>query len=144
MAKDLEYYEKLDKRTKEYKEWKANREAEASPKGLGDSIEKITKATGIADVVKFVAGEDCGCAERKDKLNELFPYKEPQCLKENEYRWLSSLYESSAKTLNGSNQKRLYKIYNRVFGTNKQGGGCSSCVIKVYNEMKEYFEKYNK
>jgi hypothetical protein len=143
MEKDLEYYEKLDKRTKEYKEWKANREAEASPKGLGDSIEKITKATGIADVVKFVAGEDCGCDERKEKLNELFPYKTPQCLKENEYNWLSSLYESESGVLSASNQKRLYKIYNRVFGTNKQGSGCTSCVIKVYNEMKDYFFKYN-
>jgi len=46
-------------------------------KGLGDSIEKITKATGIKKVVETVnkvVGKDCGCAERKDTLNRLFPY----------------------------------------------------------------------
>ena len=75
MEKDLEYYENLDKRTKEYKEWKANKEKEdeASSKGLGDSVEKVLKATGVSDVVKFIAGEDCGCDERKEKLNDLVP-----------------------------------------------------------------------
>ena len=37
-------------------------------KGLGDSIEKITKATGIKKVVDKIAkatGKDCGCDERK-------------------------------------------------------------------------------
>ena len=46
-------------------------------KGLGDTIEKITKATGIKKVVEKVSevtNKDCGCAKRQDKLNELFPY----------------------------------------------------------------------
>ena len=46
-------------------------------KGLGDSIEKITKATGIKKVVETVnkvVGKDCGCGKRKDTLNRLFPY----------------------------------------------------------------------
>ena len=46
-------------------------------KGLGDSIEKITQATGIKkviDKVNEVTGKDCGCKKRKDKLNKLFPY----------------------------------------------------------------------
>ena len=46
-------------------------------KGLGDSIEKITKATGIKKVVEVVSkvtNKDCGCNERKDTLNRLFPY----------------------------------------------------------------------
>ena len=34
--------------------------------GFGDTIHAITKATGIEKVVKAVAGEDCGCKERKD------------------------------------------------------------------------------
>ena len=56
-----EYYENLDKRTKEYKAYSEWKEAqEASPEGLGDSIEKITEATGIKAAVKFLAGEDCG------------------------------------------------------------------------------------
>ena len=46
-------------------------------KGLGDSIEKITKATGIkkvVDKVSEVTGKDCGCGARKDTLNKMFPY----------------------------------------------------------------------
>jgi len=44
-------------------------------KGLGDSIAKVTQATGINKAVKAVVGEDCGCKERQEKLNQLFPYK---------------------------------------------------------------------
>ena len=50
---------------------------EKKSKGLGDSIEKITKATGIKKVVDTVSkavNKDCGCAKRKDTLNRLFPY----------------------------------------------------------------------
>ena len=46
-------------------------------KGLGDSIEKITKVTGIKKVVNTVSKavkKDCGCAKRKNTLNRLFPY----------------------------------------------------------------------
>ena len=42
-------------------------------KGLGDTIEKITEATGIKRVVKKHI-RDCGCDKRKEKLNRLFPY----------------------------------------------------------------------
>jgi hypothetical protein len=47
-------------------------------KGLGDTIEKITKVTGIKRVVDAVSkatGKDCGCSERKDTLNRKFTYK---------------------------------------------------------------------
>jgi len=145
MEKDLEYYEKLDKRTKEYKEWKANKEKEdeASPKGLGDSVEKITKATGIADVVKFIAGEDCGCDERKEKLNELFPYKNPQCFTEDEYSWIGSFIERKPTKVTASEQRTMYSIYNRVFNSNKQTGNCTSCVQEIYDTLKLYYEKYS-
>ena len=47
-------------------------------KGLGDSIEKFTKATGIKSIVNAVnklrGKKDCGCSKRRDKLNEKFPY----------------------------------------------------------------------
>ena len=48
-------------------------------KGLGDTVEKFTRATGIkkaVDVVtKAMGKKDCGCKKRKDKLNKAFPYK---------------------------------------------------------------------
>ena len=42
--------------------------------GLGDTIEQITEATGIKKVVKALFGEECGCDQRKEMLNKLFPY----------------------------------------------------------------------
>ena len=48
-------------------------------KGLGDSIERFTKATGIKSLVqmgtKAVGKKDCGCNKRKKALNKAFPYK---------------------------------------------------------------------
>jgi hypothetical protein len=47
--------------------------------GLGDVIEKVVESTGISYVVKKVAGKkNCGCAARKAKLNELFPFKQQE------------------------------------------------------------------
>lgn len=41
-------------------------------KGLGDTIEKITAATGVKKVVETISkvtGKDCGCAARKAAMN---------------------------------------------------------------------------
>ena len=38
-------------------------------RGLGDSVEKLTKATGIKSIVKKVA-PDCGCQARQEALND--------------------------------------------------------------------------
>lgn len=46
-------------------------------RGLGDSIEKFTKATGIkkaVDTYSKKTGKDCGCGSRRDRLNRLFPF----------------------------------------------------------------------
>jgi hypothetical protein len=40
--------------------------------GFGDTIEKITAATGIKYVVETIAeatGKDCGCSDRKAAMN---------------------------------------------------------------------------
>ena len=51
-------------------------------KGLGDTIEKFTKATGIKSFTQVLARngvlgkkKDCGCNKRKEALNKAFPYK---------------------------------------------------------------------
>ena len=45
-------------------------------KGLGDSIEKLTEATGIKKAVNKITGDkDCGCNKRKEYLNKIIPYK---------------------------------------------------------------------
>ena len=85
-------------------------------KGLGDTIEKITEATGIKKVVKAIAGEDCGCDDRRDLLNSLFPYKkmQPECLDPEEIEYLSSgvLRKTS---LPYKDRERIATIHSRVF-----------------------------
>ena len=58
--------------------YKQKRSFSEPSRGLGDSIEKFTKATGIKSVVNKVSnaiGKDCGCGERRDSLNRAFPFK---------------------------------------------------------------------
>ena len=58
---------------------RSNMQQQQKSKGLGDTIEKITTATGIKKVVDTVAkatGKDCGCKERRDALNRAFPYQD--------------------------------------------------------------------
>ena len=57
--------------------YKLNYMEKNKSKGLGDTIAKITKATGIKKVVDTVSkatGKDCGCGKRQNTLNRLFPY----------------------------------------------------------------------
>jgi len=133
-------YEKLDKRTKEYKEWKKSKKA--APAGLGDSIEKITEVTGIKKAVEFIAGEDCGCDERKKKLNNMFSYKKPECFTEDEYNYMWELVNKNPYKIDSDQQKRLLAIYNRVFKVNKRFSTCASCVRSMYRELKHYLEAY--
>lgn len=42
--------------------------------GLGDTIEAITKATGIKAATEALFGPNCGCDARKEYLNKLVPY----------------------------------------------------------------------
>lgn len=44
-------------------------------KGVGDTLERILKATTIDKIAKFALGDDCGCSGRKDYLNKKLPYK---------------------------------------------------------------------
>lgn len=54
-------------------------EKKTKSRGLGDTIAKITNATGLDKLAetaaKAVGAEDCGCKRRQEKLNELIPYK---------------------------------------------------------------------
>lgn len=46
-------------------------------KGLGDTVEAFTQATGIKAIVDRASkalNTDCGCDGRKKTLNDLFPY----------------------------------------------------------------------
>lgn len=111
--------------------------------GLGDTVEKVFKATGIDKVAKFVLGEDCGCDERKKILNHLFPYRKPECLLEDEYEYLKELFSVSRNRITVEQQTRMIEIYNRVFKDKAQPTSCSSCFKNnVYNKLQRVYQEY--
>lgn len=111
-------------------------------KGLGDLVEDTLKATGVDKVAKFVLGEDCGCEERKNALNVMFPFKQVECLTETEHDWLTELYSKPINTINVATQDQLLKIYNRVFHKKTKRSGCGKCVKAKINELKKVYNEY--
>lgn len=116
--------------------------AKRTSRGLGDTVAKFTEATGIDKVVKFVAGEDCGCKERQEKLNKIFPYKTPECLTEEEHKELTELIPNMRVKVRPSDQLAFLKIYNRVFKTNEQPTSCASCLNDMLRKIKMVYNEY--
>lgn len=114
--------------------------AKRKAKGLGDTVENVLEATGIAAVVKFIAGDDCGCNERKEKLNQRFPYF--NCLTEQEYNYLTELDINNKYSLTPTEQKQILDIYQRIFNKRKSPTTCSSCWVQIMNDLKAVYATY--
>jgi len=62
---------------KEVKQLEKDGGVNMKSRGLGDSIQKFTKATGIKSVVDKVSkglNIPCGCEGRRKAMNAIFPY----------------------------------------------------------------------
>jgi hypothetical protein len=110
--------------------------------GLGDTVENVLEATGIAKVAKFLMGEDCGCNERKEKLNALFPYNKPECLTEDEYNYLNETQVLFKNTIKPTEQDAILKIYNRIFKIRQEPTSCASCLREIIVKMQKVFNEY--
>ena len=108
-------------------------------KGIGDSVEKILKATGIDKVAKKVLGEDCGCDERKEKLNKMFPYAKVRQFTEDEMSIYESVVPRIKGTISGQDQATLVKLYNKVFNANKKTSSCGSCVKQTVAQLAKVY-----
>ena len=112
-------------------------------KGLGDTVEKVFQAVGIDKIVKFVAGEDCGCDGRKDVLNNILPYKKDvQCLNENEYEILKDLFSNEDTTLSPIEKQAISKIYNRLFDSGMSSNISDSILRDIMDNLKSVYEAY--
>jgi|TARA_B110000858_G_C17750165_1_gene449279 hypothetical protein len=114
-------------------------------RGLGDDIEKITKATGIkavVDKISEVTGKPCKCEERKNLLNKWFPKKGH--LSESEFDFLTMFFETYNGTSLKSEEERdhIYTIYNRVNKLNEKPTGCSPCLNNVVQNLKHKLDEY--
>jgi hypothetical protein len=121
--------------------------AKRKAQGLGDTIEQFTEATGIKAGVEKLAqaiGWDCGCDARKEKLNQIFPYKKINCLTEEDYEYLVGWFSQDRYQVSILEQRRLTEIYYNVFNQQLEQTSCDSCwrdyisqIRKVYLEYKE-------
>lgn len=110
--------------------------------GLGDTVEKVFEATGISKVAKFVLGEDCGCDERKAKLNKIFPYRKPECLTEAEFNYLTEIEIATKNTFRPSEVTRVREIYSRVMKVRLEPSNCASCFNEIVVNLVKVYESY--
>ncbi len=108
-------------------------------KGLGDSVEKVLKATGIDKVAKKVLGDDCGCEERKEALNKMFPYAKVRQFTEDEMSIYESVLPRIKGTVSGQDQATLVKLYNKVFNSNKKTSSCGKCVQQTLAQLAKVY-----
>tara|TARA_R100000426_G_scaffold13940_1_gene13439 strand:+ start:5093 stop:5503 length:411 start_codon:yes stop_codon:yes gene_type:complete len=114
-------------------------------KGLGDTVEKVFKATGVDKVAKWILGEDCGCEERKQTLNRLFPYVNPECLTESEYNYLHKYFTDRPNVVDNAMQLELLKIYNRVLHQNSKTTSCTPCFLNnIQDKLYKIYSEYEK
>ena len=121
----------------------SNQKQRTKSTGLGDTLENLFSAVGIDKAVKFIAGEDCGCSDRREVLNKLFPYQKPECLNEKEYNFLSKFFEVKRTQIKPNEQSALLDVYNRIFKDDVQMTSCSSCFLNdVYKKLERVYNEY--
>ena len=114
--------------------------------GLGDVVEKVTKATGIKKMVELFTpeGKDCGCDERQEKLNKYPVLKNKvkvECLTVDEYNFMKPLL-SNNRQIRNADAKKLREIYERVFNV-KLVSSCVGCSFaRKLDELKAVLKAY--
>ena len=121
--------------------------AKGKSKGLGDTIEKITTTTGVKKLIEiFVDGEDCGCEERKQKLNVLFAYRlKARCLTELEYNQWKEFISVRTIRLSTEQVNFICELYASVFSRQvyKPCSGCSPApLISMIDKLDKVYNQY--
>jgi len=121
---------------------------DSTPTGLGDALETIFEKTGVKKVVEWLTdGKDCGCSERKKKLNDFgikhgITRRGVNCLLESEYKWIKEYNKRhNPKSFSREDVSKLSRLYIRIFS--KRISICTNCnsAIKVLNNMVKDFNK---
>lgn len=102
--------------------------------GLGDTVEKIAKVTGVKAIVEAVT-DDCGCEDRKKKLNAMFPYETVRMSSEDKLLWETYVKPAWDRgRMKAGEQHSMIKIYENVFPEVKRKlvncGGCITTALK--------------
>ena len=112
--------------------------AKKRSRGLGDTIEKVTQATGV----KWLVGECEDCDRRKAKLNELFRYKPAKgCINEDEYIFLKDV--ENKEQLRLVEQTKIQEIVQKVWGYKPTfSTSCPPCNASIMSEIKLLIKVY--
>lgn len=139
--------EPKDKRTKKYKDWKALQIEVDNPVYLGDTIAKVTKATGIDKLVKAVVGNDCGCDERREKLNKYsLPVRKKvqRCFTDEQLKQYSEYRERRTQQYNQQDVIFLIDLYAWIFAIQYDYRRlCINCSgsFKIMNQIEDNLDK---
>lgn len=142
---------------KQVKKKKATK-VKVTPAGLGDVVENVLESKPIKPLTKaikkaiFKDNDDCGCEERKQKLNKLFPIrrKPVRCFTEDLYKRYSNYIKNrTLKLWNDKEIDLLIESYAYIFATqyrkidlckNCQGSG--KLLLKMSNELDKVYQSY--
>lgn len=113
---------------------------EAKNAGLGDIVTEFTEVTGIKKVVEAIT-DDCGCAARAEKLNELFPNRKLNNLETEQFDFLQDFFTPKRPTsVNSKTQGELVAIYNHVFKSKRKVTNCSPCLVNLIDDLFKIYE----
>ena len=117
-------------------------------KGLGDDIERVTKALGIKQMFDWFhkkTGIDCGCEERKEYFNKRFNRRRINCLNKEQLVDLRVFFSNfDGVRLNRIERATVARLHAEVFD-HKVGNPCSSCSktwINYINDLKTVYKTY--
>ena len=97
-------------------------------RGIGDDLEKITKATGVEKVVKAIFGEDCGCDKRRDRLNKMFPHQEIKMMDADQKIFFEEIQKAykRGQNLGKLYADKFYALFETLTGQKAQKTNCAS------------------
>ena len=101
-------------------------------RGLGDTVEKVIKATGLDKI----APDGCGCEKRKTDLNKLFGYRLRviNCPTDEVVEWYLNFKKVRTLTIDNVQRKKICEIYANVFNL-PYYEPCPTCSVKPYIAM---------
>lgn len=151
---DLNKYDG-DKRSKEYRELKEALNTQGDDNvsddvvnGLGDVLEDIAKVTGVKAIVRALAGEDCGCEDRRERLNNLLPRgrKQVRCMTDEEYVEYGEFMNTRKEgRLEAEEVKYLMSLYTKIYNRKWRKVRCTQCALKgrVKEALSDLDRTYN-
>ena len=116
--------------------------------GVGTIIADALESTGVKKLVEiFVDGKDCGCDKRKEKLNNLFPFRfKARCFTEDEYNEWKEFQKVRTLKLSWEQVVYVCDFYSSVFNRQKWRP-CPTCspkpLIGMIERLDKVFETYN-